>query len=161
MKNDSDLHVSRPSAKYDAALQEMQSKSADPSKALALLRDAHLEGDYRAVYALSTWYRDGQESLVAQDQKMGLQLLIEAAKANIPEALFDLAVATETGEDVEKSDASALSLYLRAALRGHSQSVYEVGRCYFYGLCTPADTGISEIWFARALELGINDDEEL
>jgi uncharacterized protein len=73
--------------------------------------------------------------------------------------LYDLAVFYETGECGEQDLASAFRSYLRAALRGEKQSVYEVGRCYYYGIGIDPDPALADVWLQRAGELGITNAE--
>jgi len=84
-----------------------------------------------------------------------LKLLEIAANANVPDALFDLAVSYEKGELGGRNTKRAFKLYLRDALRDQHQSVYEVGRCYEYGIGVKKDTRLAEIWLDRARERGV------
>jgi TPR repeat protein len=139
-----DSHLVSP---YDAAEAEMNRATPDHSVALGFLEDAYKGGDKRAAYALGTWYLF---------EKKALDLLAEAADARVPDALYDLALVYEEGElGVTPDPDRAFELYLRAALRGQEQSVYEVGRCYYYGLGIPEDRRIAALWRERASELGI------
>lgn len=60
-----------------------------------------------------------------------------------------------TGKGVVKNARKAFELYLRAALHGEQQSVYEVGRCYYHGVGVARDRHLARIWLDRAAELGI------
>jgi uncharacterized protein len=145
------------STAYDAALDEMYSGAPDVGKALALLKEAHAAGDNRATYALATWYIHGKAPVVKRDLGNAVALLKEAARAGNPDALFDLGVAYESGETGEPDVVEAFRSYVGAALRGHLQSLYEVGRCYEHGIGVPADIAIADIWLNRAAELGITE----
>ncbi len=48
-----------------------------------------------------------------------------------------------------------MRLYLRAALEGETQSLYEVGRCYYYGIGVSRDRAIARVWLDRAESLGV------
>jgi len=78
-----------------------------------------------------------------------------AANAKISEALSDLAKSMEKGEGVQIDLKRAFELYVDAALRGHHGSVFEVGRCYYYGIGVSEDRSCADIWLERAEELGV------
>jgi TPR repeat protein len=88
--------------------------------------------------------------------RRAVALLREAANGDVPDALYDLALCYENGEAVARNAAKAVELYLRAALLGETQSVYEVGRCYFYGIGVERDRRIARVWFDRAKKLGVD-----
>jgi TPR repeat protein len=148
------------SPEYDEALAEMRGERADVARAAWLLQRARAAGDHRATYALATWYLYGKEPVIHRDMKMALQYLTEASAANVPEALYDLAVFRELGEDGVSDVAAAFELYLNAALRGDVQSIYEVGRCYYYGIGIPKHRKIAAIWMDRAADLGYISEPE-
>lgn len=146
---------------YDLALREMDADSPDVVRALELLRTAYAAGDQRAAYALGTWHLHGKPPFVEIDERKALELIGEAAEALVPDALFDMAITLEKGALGLKADPeAAFLLYLKAALRGEEQSVFEVGRCYFYGIGTAKDRGVADVWLARAAELGYKDVKE-
>ncbi|WP_154650427.1 sel1 repeat family protein [Acinetobacter tjernbergiae] len=45
-------------------------------------------------------------------------------------------------------------MYLQAAIRGDSDAISEVAKCYYYGIGTRKNRKIAEIWYDRAEELG-------
>ena len=140
---------------YDAATKEMLKKRPDAKRGLRLLLQAMSAGDARAAYALGTWYLHGTE-LIKKDIRHAVVLLKQAAEQNVPDALFDLANCYEKGAGVRKSERQAYRLYVRAALWGDKQSVYEVGRCLFYGIGTKRDRRLADTWLARAEALGVS-----
>jgi uncharacterized protein len=83
-------------------------------------------------------------------------LLRQAAKENIPDALYDLAVSYEKGVGVRKSEKKAYELYVQAAVWGEKQSFHEVGRCLYYGIGAERDRRLALIWLDRAKSFGIS-----
>jgi uncharacterized protein len=148
-------HFGTRSRDYDHALELMNTSNPDVRKSFALLQAAHAEGDPRATYALATWYLHGQAPVAERDTAKARCLLEAAAAARVPDALYDLGVYYERGEDGAADPSRAFRNYLQAALRGDRQSVYEVGRCYHYGIGTTADEDTAVIWLDRAAELGV------
>lgn len=143
-----------PSA-YDEALLAMYHDPPDIRKAFQLLTEAENSGDARATYALATWYLFGQAPVVERDRAKAARMLEVAAAAGIPDALHDVAVSYEKGDLYAQDLVRAFQSYLAAALRGDQQSVYEVGRCYFYGIGVSEDQIVGDIWLKRAAELNI------
>jgi TPR repeat protein len=151
-----DKAVSANSSGYDEALAEMHKENPNLLKSLHLLEAADTAGDARATYALATWYLHGQPPVLRQDRKKAVSLLERAAEAGVADALYDLGVSYEKGEVDEPDHRRAFENYLKAALRGEVQSIYEVGRCYYYGIGVTADQQIADIWIKRADELGVS-----
>lgn len=138
---------------YNEALHIMQSENADAKLATQLLEDALKNDDPHAAYALGTWYFHGSNGL-RKSQAKGVELWHIAARAKLSDALFDLAVCYEKGTVVKKNVERAFQLFLDAAIRGDEQAVFEVARCYTYGIGIPINMQVAEIWAARAEELG-------
>jgi len=138
---------------YERALEEMRSKKPNKNLVFKLLNDAHTSGDALASYALATWYLHGEH--VDEDIPKAVSLLQYAAEKNVTNAMYDLAVYYENNASEKYTDEEVFKLYLKAALRGDSQSIYEVGRCYYYGIGTAKSESLAEIWLERAEELGI------
>jgi hypothetical protein len=139
---------------YKAALATATQDTPDFASAYALLKEAMNEGDADATYALATWYLFGKEPYLSLDYAEGARLLQIAADKGIPEAMYDLAVSFEDGLGIKQDEAKAFEYYLRAAIRGDADSVFNVGRCLFYGLGTREDQAQAQIWLERAEELG-------
>ncbi len=140
---------------YVAALWEAQRKGGDLKKAYKLLNNAYKAGDERATYALGTWYLYGRDDLVEKNLTRAVALLREAAEANHPDALHDLAVCYAKGAGVRRSDSKAAELYLRAALHGDKQSAYETGRCYWHGTGVQRDRRVARVWLDYAEQFDI------
>ncbi len=66
-----------------------------------------------------------------------------------------MAVCYEKGTGVKKNEKKAATLYLRAALLGDKQSIYEVGRCYWHGLGVKRDRAIASAWLDQASKFNI------
>lgn len=143
--------------KYEQAYAELTRPNSDFETGLSLIMEAVADGDPVAEFALSTLYLDGREPHVAVDKKKGIALLKSAAAANIADAQYELAICYENGDGVRKDDRLAFEWYLRAALRGNAQSVWEVGRCYYFGIGIAQNRRLSDIMADRAKELGIDE----
>jgi TPR repeat protein len=144
------------SRKYEIALSEMYTKSPDIPHVLKLLREASSEGSRDASYALASWYLNGKAPWIEKDPRKAIPLLEDAAKANNPDAAYDLAWCLETGEGIARDVRRAFELYLTAALWGHEQAVYETSRCFFYGIGAACDKDVARIWMDRARALGFD-----
>jgi TPR repeat protein len=142
---------------YHDAYAELTRPDGDFETGLALLQLAVEAGDPVAQYALGRLYLDGRAPHVRVNKRKGIALLKSAASANISDAQYDLANCYESGEGVDKDDRLAFEWYLRAALHGNAQSVWEVGRCYYFGIGIAQDRRLSDIMADRAKELGIDD----
>ena len=140
---------------YEEALAEMSQDNPNAKRALKLLNESLAEGNPNAAYALGTWYLHGEN--VDKDTAKAMVLLKRAADKNVPEACYDLAVSYETPEGVAANPEKAFELYVKAALHGDAQSFHEVGRCYYYGIGTPRNEGLADIWLEKAEELGVTD----
>jgi len=140
---------------YDAALREAQRKRSNFSKAHVLLLRAHRNGDVRATYALATWHLFGRDPVVEKDLDKAVSLLKQAANANHPDALHDLAVCYAKGAGIKQSEKRAVQYYLRAAVHGDKQSAYEVGRCYWHGLGVTRDRNVARVWLDYAEKFDI------
>jgi TPR repeat protein len=142
--------------KYDVALKLARRTKNPPRKVYDLLLAADKEGDARATYALATWFLFGNR-YCKKDYHQAVRLLKQAAKANIREAAYDLAICFEKGRGARKSFKGAFRCYVQAALLGDVQSHFEVGRMCFHGIGTAKDRDLAEVWLARAEALGVVD----
>ncbi len=143
------------SPEYQRALIEARKPNCDMAKVKSMLDHAHENGDVLASYALATWYLLGQSGVCNMSVRKAIPLLKLAARENLPEACFDLALCYETGDGVKQSEARALELYIQAALAGDTDSFYEVGRMHFYGLGTKRNRRMADLWFDKAERLGV------
>lgn len=140
------------------ALSIMNLQHGDPRYVAQLLEQAVQLGDPHAAYALGTWFLHGAHGY-PKDKNKGAELFEVAADAKLPDALFDLAVCYERGDGVEKNPGKAFLLYLDAAVRGDKQAVFEVSRCYTFGIGVLEDAEVAEVWRVRSKELGTFEDE--
>jgi TPR repeat protein len=150
-----DGNVSSP--EYDEALRIMSGDSPDLRRSITLLEEAIRQGDCRASYALGTWYLNGMRPLIEKDEEKAFSMIVRAAEAGVSAALYDLAVAYETGSIAKIDKRKAFELFLDASLRGDVQSLYEVARFYEYGIGIKEDKALADIWVKRARELGAKE----
>lgn len=116
---------------YGKALAIMR-RNGSAEKAYSLLLDAMSEGDYRAHYALGTWYLYGR--YVRKDYRKAFRLLKEAANQDIADAAFDLAVCYEKGEGVKRDPSKAVAMYFRAMRCGDASAAEELRRMFYWGI---------------------------
>jgi TPR repeat protein len=139
---------------YQRALQlARQDLARHKREILVLLRKAAELQSPSAQHALATWYLFGVG--VRKNFKKAAELEARAARANVAEAAFNLAVSCETGRGVERNAREALRLYKRAASLGDDDAPYEVGRMYRYGIGIRADERAAKLWYARARKAGV------
>lgn len=140
---------------YDKALKLCKEDTPDLGLVFDLLTKAYNEeNDFRAAYAIATWYLHGK--FVEKNIKKGTKYLKIAAKNKVPLALYDLAISYEKGLGIKKNKRKAFKCYLKAVLEGEKKSIFEVGRCYYYGIGVKKDKKIANIWLEKAEELGLN-----
>jgi TPR repeat protein len=137
---------------FDRATKELLKKKPNYKVAIQLMEKSFKNGYIKAGYALGTWYFHGH--IYDKNISKGIKLIKDAAKANIKEALFDLAVCYETGIGAKKNNIKAFEYYLRAALQDDKQAYNEVGRLFYYGVGVPKNKRIANIWFDKAESLG-------
>jgi len=137
-----------PEHLYERALRMGSQDGSNLGEIFTLLEKSHLQGDFRATYALGTWYFHGTH--VRKNQRKGISYFRSAAKGGIADALFDLAMSYEIGSGVRKDLRVAYEYYLRAALAGDPQAQYEVGRCLYYGIGSTVDRRLARIWLDHA-----------
>lgn len=117
---------------YAKALQLAKCKPARNKLAFQYLKRAAELDNKKAIYAIATWYLFGK--YVKKDTKKGVDLLKSSVENGLPEANFDLAIAYEKGEGIEQNLTLAFVNYMIASLKGDENSIYEVGRCFYYGI---------------------------
>lgn len=130
---------------YALGLYEASKREPNFKKAFEYLTKAHDSGDLAATYAIGTWYLHGR--YVKKSISKGLRYVRLAAQGNVPEALFDLAVAFETGELHRKSLRNAAQCYLSAALLGDKHAMHEVGRCFYHGIGFNKDRNAAKVFY--------------
>jgi uncharacterized protein len=145
---------------YTRALSEMQQEKPAIATVLKLLHKAYELGNHHAAWALGAWHLRGQ--YVKKDIREAVILLQYASQANIPDAMYDLAICFEKGDGLKKNEKKAFELYLKAAIRGFTDAIVEVGRCYYWRIGTHQAKPIGELWFDRSKEVGAfrTDDDE-
>jgi TPR repeat protein len=144
---------------YQQALALAHEEPPDNARVLGLLEKAIEHGNAEATYALGTWFLNGKLPLVEKDFTRAFELIKRAASKNVPSALFDLGVMLETGEAGELDEHRAFKCYLRAAIRGENDSIFEVGRCLYWGIGVSQDRELADIWLEYASELGSSEVE--
>ena len=117
----------------------------DAPLAIELLKRADADGDGEAAYALGTWHLFGKH--VPKDYKCAAGYLKRAADRDYPSAAFDLAISYEKGAGVKQDAAKAFGLYMKASLLGDRDAMYEVGRCFYWGIGTEKDRHAAKVWF--------------
>lgn len=137
------------------AFVEMQKEHPDLQIAFNLLKQSADKGNAEALYAIGTWYLHG--TFVEKNSFLAVEYFLRSIEGNYSSAYFDLAICFENGDGVRKSFKKAFECYLNAALLGDIQAVYEVGRCYYYGIGISKDEGIANIWLKQAREKGITE----
>jgi uncharacterized protein len=117
---------------YENARQLMAGHEVSKApKAYALLEKAMDKGDYRAAYAIGTWYLHG--FYLKKDVKRGVSLIAQAADNGIADAAFDLAVCYELGTGRKINSNKALCYYMRSFLLGYSPAAVEIERLLYWG----------------------------
>lgn len=127
----------------------------DFGNAFDLLTRAFELGSPEAAYALGTWYLHGRH--VRKNLKRAMHFLEIAADGDVAAAHFDLAVSYEKGIGTRKDVRRAARHYLSAALLGDVQSIYEVGRCFYFGIGVARDQEIGQAFLDAARLKGFED----
>lgn len=118
---------------YDQALNLANSGvPGSEVKAFRLLEEASKAGDYRATYAIGTWYLYGK--VVRKNVRKALEFFRTAAENGIPEAAFDLAVSYETGVGIKQNESMAAAYYLLALKNGLPDGAIELHRMFYWGI---------------------------
>ncbi len=138
---------------YNKAMRHAADENADLHQVYLLLSKAQQLGHSGATYALATWYLHGK--FVEQNFGKAFHLLQQAADDNVAEACFDLAICYERGHGVKVNPKNAFLNYTKASLLGDRQAIYEVGRCYYYGIGTGKSATLAKLWLDIAAHYGI------
>lgn len=126
------------------------------AQALRWLEAAVAEGDPAATPAVLKLYARDDVPRDATREAGTLQKILQAPDAP-PDAAQLLARLYEEGRGVERSPATALALYARAAERGLKAAWPDVARCRLRGIGAPADPDAATDWAVRAFEAGERD----
>ena len=137
---------------YQTAL-EKANANEEKKEVAELLEKAYSLGSADAAYALGSWYLYGE--YFQKNIEKAITMLLFASENGSSDASFELGVYYETKKDVINLT-KAFYFYTKAALQGDSQSFYEVGRLYYYGIGCEENKKIAEIWLNKAKELGID-----
>jgi len=140
---------------YQLALKKALMDDVDLDEVFTLLMKAKKVNNYKATYALATWYLFGTH--VKKNVYKAFELLFEAAEHNVAEACFDIAISYEKGIGTPKNLNEAFLNYMKAALLGDKKSIYEVGRLYYYGIGIEKDRQLAKVWFDMADFYGISE----
>ena len=125
--------LNSPMSPYDQALK--LATSGEPGgevEALSLLEQASSAGDYRATYAIGTWYLYGK--VVRKNARKAIRYFRIAAINGIAEAAFDLAVSYETGVGIRRNESMAAAYYLLALRNGLPDGAVELHRMFYWGI---------------------------
>ncbi len=119
--------------KYSEAL-DNETNGGDPEHTLNCLYEAFELGSVEAAYALGSFYLHGKH--VKRNPEKAMEYLSIAANSMYVEALKDIALGSERGDLLPKNEKRAFKNYFLAMLAGDTDAMYEVGRCYCYGIGT-------------------------
>ena len=86
------------------------------------------KNDPAAIYHLGQAYYHGKLGL-QKDMRKATELYGNAAELGSIEALYNLGVLYDSGEEVEQDMATAVEFYKKAAMKGHVQSRHNLGCC--------------------------------
>ncbi len=87
----------------------------------------------------------------------GYEELKRAAKAQHPEAIYNLALCCLQGIGREKNELMAAKLFRWAASKGCAEAKYNLGLCYAKGIGVKQDMEKAVQWWQQAADEGIND----
>jgi uncharacterized protein len=138
------MNKKQTSRYYEKALSLAEKNPEKEEDVYVLLSKAASAGDAQATYALATWYLHGK--FLEKDIVKATAMLKTSARANVPDANFDLAVSYETGVGVARNERMAAKLYLRAALLGSLGAGESVGRCLYHGIGFVKDRVQARVW---------------
>lgn len=149
------MHMAKGDRLYSKALAEARNERHNVKLVQNLLEKAMKLGNPKAIYALGTWYLHGKN--VVKDTSKAIEFFKLASEGDVSDAYFDLAVCFEKGVGVKLNEEKAFANYLKAALIGDKQAIYEVGRCYYHGIGVTKNKKIANIWLEWAEKNGITE----
>ncbi|RHY08285.1 hypothetical protein DYB36_003612 [Aphanomyces astaci] len=118
-------------------------------EALEWYHKAAAKGDAHAKSILGDWYFNGVHNVV-QNVSLGLSLRQEAARAGVPNALFNMGCLYRVGDHVEKDEAVAYQLFQQAAIKGHICShglaIFNVALMLRDGVGVPPNKEAAKKW---------------
>lgn len=145
-------------AAYDLGLLYLEGKSVKPDPVLAFknLKAAADVGSAEAQYVLAGLYRDGKGG-IAPDRVECARLLGLAARAGIPDAQLEFAIALYNGDGVPKNEARAEGLLLKVARRGNPVAQNRLAHVLASGRGVPANPVEAAKWHIIARTHGEKD----
>jgi len=125
------------------------------NKAEKHLSEAATHGDAKAMYKLSSLYRDACYHFIGYDTK-ARDLLITAANSGYSKAQGSLGFALQYGtfSNLKKDIKAAKSFYTAAALQGDASAQYELGTNYINGIGCKKDLEEGISWLTKSAEQG-------
>lgn len=124
--------MSVKSRQYSKAQALLRRSPEAHERAYPLLLEAMEKGDYRAHYAIATWYLHGRH--LKQNLAKAVRLRRQAARHDIAEAAWDLAVCHEVGCGVPKDGAKAAAYFLQAFRLGGRGAAHALDRLFYWGI---------------------------
>ena len=142
-----------PVAQYNVGVMydEGTGVDRDPAKVVAWWSKAADQGHVMAQHNLAlVFIEHGGED----DFRKAAYWLKRAAADGFVRSQYTLAKLYATGLGVEKDDARAFALFLKAGNAGFVKAQYNLGKIFRDGIGVEADPGISVSWFERAAKQG-------
>lgn len=134
---------------FDVAIVEYYGSRPNWGLYRALIEQGAIAGDALALYAMATWFLNGEKNLgIRVNYREGVRLLTKAAKL-LNRAMLDLAISYELGRGIRRNKKKAFELYARAARRGCIAAIEEQGRCLYYGIGVTRDRKKAQKCFTR------------
>jgi len=87
---------------------------------------------------------------LAAGKKIDLEALTTKAQAGDPQAQYDLGVAYDVGQEVNRDLEVAFVWFLKAANQGHAEAQFTTGQCYFFGDGIAKDKALGAKWYYEA-----------
>lgn len=118
-------------------------------KAVSYLKKAGTAGYTPSMYELGELYRRGGDGLT-QDDKLGAQWLMEAAKRGHPDALYAVGNMYDLGETLPHDPQKAVVYYKEAALKGQADAQDAIGLMFYTGEVVGQSYDTARKWFYQA-----------
>lgn len=142
---------------YEKALELAQEPHNDFAKAYSFLTKAHEAGSGEAAYAIGNWYFYGR--YLSKDINKAVEFWNVAADRDSIDGATELAKYYENEEFTKPNMSKALGYYMKAALLGDAQSMFEVGRIYYHGIGIKKDKFLADVWYDAAEDNGYSESE--
>ena len=118
-------------------------------KAAGYFKKAGTAGYTPSMYELGELYRAGGDG-VAEDDRLGAQWLMEAAKRGHPDALYAIGNMYDLGETLPHDPQKAAVYYKEAALKGQADAQDAIGLMFYTGEVVGKDQETARKWFYQA-----------